>query len=385
MVSVPLSCKTRCGASISAPSSRTTAPCRALRLSALQIMVLLAVSLFAVPVSADVFTVSNVKVDETAKDASSAKVKAVGAAQVIAFRRLIRRITPQGSAEQLPEFGANEVSNMTSGMTFESEQTGPTRYKATLKISFLPDSVRELLYQYSVPIAEEQSTTILLVPVWKTANGHILWDGKNPWKEAWVGVDLEHSLTPALVPIGDLTDVSAITAEEAAARDSVKLEALRLRYAADKVVVSVATQQQDGTIHISLKGETSFGFLNYAHAFQIRDGDIATTLSDAALRFLFAMEETWKANTAQINAPDSSLNELTVAIPFDSLSEWNSLRARLQQTFGVSAVEIDSLSARGGIVKVRYEGGIDELREALKVSGLILSEVGGTWVIQPYY
>lgn len=333
---------------------------------------------------ADIFTVSNVRVDETAKDAQSAKFQAIGAAQVIAFRRLIRRITPQGSAEQLPDFGLNEVSNMTAGMTFADERTGPTRYIATLKISFLPDSVRQLLQQYSVPIVEEQAATVLMVPVWKGPGGTVLWDGENPWKNALVGADLQNSLTPALVPIGDITDVSAITAEDAAANDAVKLEALRLRYSVDYVLVSVATRRSDGSVHITLRGDTAYGFLNYAHSFKIEDGGLERTLENAARRFVFAMEETWKTSGATLSTPAANLNELVVAIPFDSLSEWNSLRARLQQTFGVSTVEIDSLSARGGIVKVQFEGTVEELGEALKVSGLILSEVGGTWVIQPY-
>ncbi len=347
----------------------------------------LVVMLLAVagPVRADVFTVSHVKVDETAKDAASAKVKAIGAAQVIAFRRLIQRITPAGSIDSLPQFGVNDVSPMTSGLTFEEERTGPTRYIATLTVSFLPDTVRELLYQYSVPIAEEQAAQILLVPVWKTADGLALWDGKNPWKDAWLALDLEHSLTPTLVPIGDLTDISAITAEEAIARDSVKLEALRLRYGVDNVVVSVAEQKSADSIYITLRGETSFGLLNYGHAFPVTDSDVAKTSDEAAQRFLFAMEETWKSAVAELSVPNANLNEIIVAIPFDSLSEWNSLRASIQQTFGVAKVEIDSLSARGGIVKVRYEGSIGDLSEALRVNGLILSEVGGTWVIQPYF
>ena len=337
------------------------------------------------PASADVFTISHVKVDETAADAAKAKVKAISAAQVIAFRRLVQRLAPAGSLEQLPQFGANEVSRMMSGMTFEDERTGPTRYIATLTIKFLPDNVRELLYQYNVPFAEEQAANILLLPMWKTDKGVALWEGENPWKEAWVAQDLENSLTPLLIPIGDLTDIAALSADEAAASDSIKLEALRLRYGAENVLVSIAERRADGTIYITLKGETSFGLVNYAHSFEIADDDIPATLAPAAERFLLAMEETWKGAIAKINVPSSNLNEITVAIPFDSLAEWNDIRARIQQTYGVGEVQIDSLSARGGIVKVRYEGAIDQFSEELKTNGLILSDVGGTWVIQPYY
>lgn len=336
------------------------------------------------PVKADVFTISHVKVDEKAEDATKAKVKAIGAAQLLAFRRLMRRITPVGSDELLPQFGANEVSRMMSGMTFEEERTGPTRYIATLTISFLPDTVRELLYQYKVPFAEEQAPVVLLLPVWKTSKGVALWEGKNPWKEAWVKLDLQNSLTPVLVPLGDLTDISAISAEEAAAGDAIKLEALRLRYGADKVLVSIAERRDDASVYATLTGETSFGAVNYAKAYPVDGQDVKAATDYAAAQFMATMEESWKTAVAKINVPTSNFNAITVAIPFDSLAEWNSIRNRIQQTYGVGEVQIDSLSARGGIVKVLYEGDIQQFQSELQTNGLILSEVGDTWVIQPY-
>ena len=85
--------------------------------------------------------------------------------------------------------------------------------------------------------------------------------------------------------------------------------------------------------------------MNYAHSFQIVNEDLPGTLVPAAERFLLAMEETWKTAVAETSVPSGNLNEITVAIPFDSLAEWNDIRSRIQQTYGVGEVQIDSLSA----------------------------------------
>ncbi|MGI9415494.1 MAG: DUF2066 domain-containing protein [Hyphomicrobiales bacterium] len=335
------------------------------------------------PLRADVFTISHVKVDETAADAAQAKIKAIEAAQLLAFQRLVKRLTPSGSDGQLPQFTGGDVARMMSGMTFEDERTGPTRYIATLTISFLPDAVRTLLYQYNVPLAEEQAPSMLVLPVWKTAEKTVLWDGDNPWKEAWIKLDVQNALTPILIPIGDLTDISAISAEEALAGNEIKLEALRLRYGADKVLVAVAESPDGISINASMSGVTSYGRLDLAQTFQGEPDKIAETATAAALGFLAAMEETWKSAMAQVKTPTSQLNSITVAIPFDSLAEWNTIRSRIQQTYGVGTVQIASLSARGGIVQINYDGSVQQFTEELQANGLQLSEVGGTWVIQP--
>ena len=335
------------------------------------------------PLRADVFTISHVKVDETAADAAQAKIRAIESAQLIAFMKLVKRLTPEGSDQQLPQFTGADVARMMSGMTFEDERTGPTRYIATLTISFLPDAVRTLLYQYNIPLAEEQAPSVLVLPVWKNGGKAVLWDGDNPWKEAWIKLDVQNALTPVLIPIGDLTDISAISAEEALAGDEIKLEALRLRYGADKVLVAVAETLDGVSINASMDGITSYGRLNIAQTFQGEPEKIGETASVAARGFLDAMEETWKSAMAQVQTPTSQLNSITVAIPFDSLAEWNSIRGRIQQTYGVGTVQIASLSARGGIVKIDYDGSVDQFTQQLEANGLQLSEVGGTWVIQP--
>lgn len=350
-------------------------------LAAALVIVLLAPGLAA----ADVFTISNVKVDVTAANAAQAKVQALEQAQLQAFQRLVKRLAPSGSEGLLPAFGASDAARMMAGMTVEEERTGPTRYIATLTISFLPDYVRNIFYQYNVPFTEEQAPVVLFLPVWNGPDGPVLWEGENPWRDAWVRGDLENSLTPMLVPLGDITDISTISAAEAANGDAVKLEALGLRYGVSNVLVTIAEPSGTNGVSVRLRGETGFGYLDTVRSFESAGESVGDQAVDAAVRVQQLLEEAWKTQRATVTPPTAALKSITVAIPFDSLAEWNAIRSRIQQTSGVGDVQIDSLSARGGIVRVSYDGSLDQLSQDLRANGLVLSDVGGTWVIQPYY
>jgi hypothetical protein len=337
------------------------------------------------PASADVFTINNVKVDVTAQDAATAKVQAIEQAQLAAFRRLVTRLTPAGSEHLLPEFLGSDVARMMAGMTFQDERTAPTRYIATVTISFLPEYVRNVFFQYNVPYTEEQAPVMLFLPVWNGGDGYVMFDVENPWRDAWVAGDLENSLTPMLVPIGDLTDISTLSPDEAAAGNAVKLEAMTLRYGVANILVGVAERVDASTLTLRLRGETGFGYLDISRSYQAQGGEIEDITAQAAQRIQELLEEAWKNQRAAVTTPTTLLNSLTVAIPFDSLGEWNAIRSRIQLTYGVGDVQIDSLSARGGIVRVSYDGSLQQLSEELRLNGLLLSEVGGTWVIQPQY
>ncbi len=337
------------------------------------------------PAAADVFTISDVRVDVTAGDAAQAKVLAIEQGQIEAFRRLVARLAPAGSDSLLPAFTGSDVTRMMEGMTFENERTAPTRYIAQLTIRFLPEYVRSVFYQYNVPFTEEQSPEVLFLPVWKVAGGYALWDDDNPWRDAWLGIDPQNSLTPMLIPIGDLTDVSTIAADEAASGNAVKLEALTLRYGINHALVAVAETDSVGNITIVLRGDTGFGFLDVVRTYQSSGMEIDVATLGAAQYIQGLLEEAWKNQRAEVTVPTELLNAITVAIPFDSLAEWNTIRSRIEQTYGVGSVEIDSLSARGGIVRISYEGALQQLSDELRIQGLVLSEVSGTWVIQPYF
>ncbi len=349
--------------------------------------------LFANAAMADLYSINSVKVDETAQDAVQAKTKAVGDGQMRAFRTLMRRLTRADDRVRLPEMKATDVSRLMDSMSVENERTSGTRYIATLTIRFRPETIQDLLLQFNIPFADEQAPGVLLLAIWKDQGKPTLWDPPNPWREAWAGLNVENSITPLFMPLGDLTDIGAITAEDVLAGDEEKIQAIKDRYAVDSVVIAIA-EPAAGGVRATINGETAVGPINEENVFDgsgLRVGDETSenaentdprkaALDQAARSFLAAIEDGWKAKHLRLGRTDGS--SMTVSVPFSSLGEWNNIRQRITATSGIGSVDVKRLSARGAVVDIVFSGNLGDLNDQFAQNGFELTDIGDTWVLQ---
>ncbi len=351
----------------------------------LGMFILSAVLVSAAPrAHADIWTVSGVSVDVTSESAAKAKLLAIGDAQVKAFYRLVDRLVPAKSAAPLKALGPDQVGRLLAGLSIEEERTAPKRYIAKLSIRFLATKTRALFNSFGVRYAEAQSEPVLVVPVWVTPQGADIWSGENPWHKAWSELDLNNALVPILLPLGDLTDTNALTAREAIAYNTVKLEALRIRYGASSVLVAGAEPKGETQIRGVMQGTSPVGRIGFDKTYEAED--LASAAALAANRFQLVMQEKWKSEnlvsptTTTAVAPS---NSITMAVPYSNAAEWSVLRSRIQTTRGVGRIDINSLSGRGAVVSIAFGGTLNELRSAFYQAGFDLSVVGGTWVLRP--
>jgi len=366
--------------------SETKMPiCRKLKISAVQILKLTVfyVSLWlAISVAhADIYEVKGLGVDATAKDAQQAKIAALKSGQEAAFNILVKRLAVVEDASKLPQFTNAETASLLAGLTIEEEKTSSTRYIAKLTVRFRAQQVKELLKQFNIPFADAQAPKILLVALWEKAPEPILWDNPNPWREAWSKVDASNSITPILLPLGDLTDISLITAQDVIAGSQTKLDQLKKRYGADHTLVAKAKPSEDGTqINVEVRGESPMGQVEFIQTYPIENGNLAGATFKAARDFLSALEVRWKQENQNQSSRGGQI--FAVTIPFSSLQEWQALRQTIVATNGVGAVDIKSLSARGALVDVRFAGDAGALAIELATHGLILTNVGNGWVLE---
>lgn len=333
---------------------------------------------------ADIWTVSGVAIDVTAESSTKAKLKAIGEAQVIAFRKLVDRLVPAKSAAPLKALEADDVGQLLAGLSIEEERAVPKRYIAKLSIRFLANKTRKLFGRYGVRYAEKQSEPVLVVPVWVTKEGADIWNGGNPWHKAWAELDLSNALIPILLPLGDITDSNALSAKEALAYNQVKLESLRIRYGASSVLVAGAEPKSDVRVRAVMQGTSPVGRIGFDKEYE--DVDLAAAALFAANRFQLVMQEKWKNENLVSYTTGQKVqrsNSITMAIPYNRSAEWNVLRSRIQTTAGVGRIDINSLSAREAVVTIAFGGTLDELRSSFYQSGFNLAVVGGMWVLQP--
>ncbi len=330
-----------------------------------------------------IYTVRSVKVDVRAESAAKAKIKAISEAQVKAFRTLVKRIGQEDALKRLSYLKPSDIGRLMSSLSIEEERTGPGRYIGRLTITFLPDRVRRLLARSGVKFTEAKAPKIIILPLWKTDQGDILWED-NPWRTAWQNLKAEDALVPVLVPLGDLADAQAISPAEALAGDGVKLDVIRLRYDGQAILVAIAEARGENSVHATMVGDSPVGQILFDKTYAATEGGIEEAAAEAVRRFHAVMTFKWKKIQGDSGSAMLRKQVLSVAVPFNTLEQWNFIRQRLLNTPGVNGVDVSQLSSGGAVVKVKYGIGFQDLQSSLAQNRLNLTLIGGTWVLQPY-
>jgi len=345
------------------------------------------------PVETGLFSVTGVQVDVTDKDATTARTRAIIEAQVKAFYMLAERLGSPEAAQRLQGIDARDIGRMLRSLSIEEERSGPGRYIGKLTVRFLPGKIREVFGRYGIEVVEGQAPPMVVLPVWKGPNGLVIWED-NLWRKAWLDLKAEQSLVPIIVPLGDLQDTSAITPEEAAAGNAIKLESLMMRYEAKAILVAIAEPDPAGGIHAVMQGDSPLGRVNFDKIYTADDGTVESAAAVAAKRFDGVMLDKWRSVQIKMAADARARAEaqeqtsrastsLPVAVPFSGIYQWNGIRARLLATPGVIGVDVSTIAENGAVIQLAFLDSVEVLQSALSSSGLRLVQSRGTWVLQP--
>jgi hypothetical protein len=242
------------------------------------------------------------------------------------------------------------------------------RYLATLTVRFNPVAVRDLLSASGVSFTEVRARPVLILPVFASTGRPLLFDDPNPWREAWTRRAARASLVPTTLPLGDLQDLSDITAAQAVAGDRTRLEAIGRRYGALDTAVAVATMRLDPqtskpTLALSVTRFSPSGDSTLVESFNGEAGQAEALLARAVDWVERELERLWKEENA-VGAGQEE-RRLVFIVPIQGLDEWTEIRRRLTGIGLVKKAEIAGLNRREGRIAVSFIGEIAQLKSAL--------------------
>jgi hypothetical protein len=330
--------------------------------------------------AADIFTVTGISIDATADNATAARDAAVRSGEKRALETLLKRLTLQSDWGLLPQIDEITAESMVRAFQVAGEKRSATRYLAALTVSFQPAAVRSLLTARSIPFSESPSRRAVLVAVLTDETGDKLWDEGNAWTAAWALNDLENTLTPMVMPLGDIGDMTTLTVQQALSGDRVALQAMAERYSADRVIVAHA---QSGETPDSLSAR----FVTYPigeaapRSWAAREGgsgSLGTSAYRLAARFVDKSEADWKRDSI---SRSSERAVLSASVAYQSLTEWQGIRRRLDQIPLIQNVTIVAVSTEGAQVELDYIGGIDTLDLNMAQQNLALTDLDGFWYL----
>lgn len=361
-------------------------PWRAIAAGVLLLGLSAVVALAAGPVETNIFAVQGVDVDVTSTDAAAAKNQALMDAQVKAFFTLVQRLSSPEVAESLASLKPDEIAPYLKSLSIEKETSAPGRYIGTFTVRFLPGKMQGLLGKYGVRVATDQAAPIIVVPVYRDSTGPKLWED-NPWRRAWLNLGAEQTRVPIIVPLGDLEDSAALTAQDVLESNTIKIEAARKRYGALSLLTAIAEPAENGKIHVKVSGHTGLGVINFEKDYESDEGIVEQSAEVAVRRIHAALIKTYD-NRAEMVAQQSDADEagpsraLAVSVSFNSPTEWNRIRSRVLSAPNVIGVDISTLAGDGAVIQLMFNGPVEDLQGNLQQFGLALSQIGQDWVIQ---
>ncbi len=324
----------------------------------------------------DVYVADNVPVDVTAPTVTDARDRALVQARVSGLRKVLERLVAPSDLPRVPTLTSTQVIDMVRDFSIANERTSAVRYIADLTVRFNPEAVRRLLRGANIPFAETMSKPLVVVPVLRTQDGKaLLWEDGNPWRAAWLKVASVNGLVPIYVPGAEPKDISAVTLDQALAKDAGALATLAGSYDAGGAVVALA--QMDGpAIRVTLN--------------VVRGGDteeLATTAVASGKDDLFtagaraavgAVEDSWRErNTVSFG----SVAQITALVPIESLKDWLTVRERLTGVPLIQRIDLQAITRDRAQVTLYFAGERDQLRLAMSQRDLSLTQQSGVWVI----
>lgn len=382
------------------------------------------------PARADVFTVRGVEVDETSDSAARARERAISIGQVLAARRLIERVTLPEDRAFMPPLDSAQVAPMVSGFQVEEEAPIGGRYVGRLTVAFDPDAIQDLLERSGSPYVLSTARPSVVVPVWRESPEveAVLWDGINPWRDAWSVAGTSDELVPVLTPSGDLADLQAIDVQRALALDLAALERLAANYGSAHVLVALASPspgaaltpgldplapplpppvdpnappaaeapQTLGDILVPAEPTTPEGAplipisarivgVDFANGgLQTDYGSLVATDPVILARGVAGLlQDGWKRALVTPN-PALTSAKLNVLYRPDSPADWMALQSVIGSEPLVQFARLDGVTNDGAVMTIEHRGTVEQLALALREHGAELTQgpqgLVATWV-----
>jgi hypothetical protein len=337
-------------------------------LPALAAMLALAAASAAAQTRGDLYTVSDIHVDVTAKSSTEAFTTAIAEGRPRAFQALYRRLTQQRDWARQPNLDNAALLRISRGYNVANERRSTTRYVADVTYIFNPEAVNRLLRTANIAYTQGNAQRILVVPVAPGA-------AAAGWAQALGSPSVQqNNLVPFSLPSAeDLRALANLNFENAGWND-VAAAAGRARTTEVALVQALAGPGKV-TVNIRRLGQ---GQAPARVSVDVPAPQVALAYSSAAAAAADAIDDLWKTRTT---VDPSQRGRIVADMRIASLAQWNEAQtamAGISLVTGVTLVAMDTGYVR---MQINYMGTAEQLREALGAARLTLTSRGGQWLL----
>jgi hypothetical protein len=321
------------------------------------------------------FTIRELKVDETARRASDARRVALEKVEIIAYEKLLLKVTqPEGRAV-LPELSTNEIRALISGIEVVEEQSSSRRYIASLNVRFEPGLVSQFLAEHSVPHVLSTGRGVLVLHAHKDMFSEYLWEPSPEILEARDSVDWVNRIRQYVFPRGELRERAAVTFGEVnnlKARAAYKIaQPLDVQ---SVLLISTEWVAEESGASLRFKFKSLDGQAEGVGSVEQLTGEReADVLRRGYEIILDKIDSEWRDQLLVDTGVGGELQAIVATSTGDVLS---AVEARLGDVTLVNEFRILEVGLPFSVIQFHYTGREDQMMMALRYAGLNIEAYG---------
>ena len=334
------------------------------------------------------FYINDVISDAKHQDLTKAKLKAEEKGRLVAFNKLLNRLTLR---KQIKETYKIDLNKMINFIKINNEANSTNRFVGSFDFCFNRDEVVNFFKKENLNFAEVFSLPISIFPIYEGPSGYVFLDEKDLWYNLWKNfLKTNDSLLKFKLSSGNLSLRRNIKGKEIIKSNKDVLKKIIKNDLTKRILVVILEPKlgRFGKYQLKISGKLynetgEFDQTIFSKSRNYKDFKSVTVLNKDLLlkdinELIYVFEESWKKNNF---FEEGSITFIDIYIPIQKMQDWSNSLSLLNNLPYIKKIDIVGLKGDVGKVSLTFQGTNNTFFNIINEKGYKLKQVNDEFIL----
>ena len=334
------------------------------------------------------FYINDVISDAKHQDLTKAKLQAEEKGRLVAFNKLLNRLTLR---KQIKETYKIDLNKMINFIKINNEANSTNRFVASFDFCFNRDEVVKFFKKENLNFAEVFSLPISIFPIYEGPSGYVFLDEKDVWYSLWkYFLKTNDSLLKFKLSSGNLSLRRSIKGKEIIKSNKDVLKKIIKNDLTKRILVVILEPKlgRYGKYQLKISGKLynengEFDQTIFSKSRNFKDFKSVTVLNKDLLlkdinELIYVFEESWKKNNF---FKEGLITFIDIYIPIKKMQDWSNALLLLNNLPYMKKIQIIGLKGDVGKVSLTFQGTNNTFFNILNEKGYKLKQVNDEFIL----
>ena len=334
------------------------------------------------------FYINDVISDAKHQDLTKAKLQAEEKGRLVAFNKLLNRLTLR---KQIKETYKIDLNKMINFIKINNEANSTNRFVASFDFCFNRNQVVNFFKKENLNFAEVFSLPISIFPIYEGPSGYIFLDEKDLWYNLWKNfLETNDSLLKFKLSSGNLSLKRSIKGKDIIKSNKNVLKKIIKNDLTKRILVVILEPKlgRYGKYQLKISGKLynengEFDQTIFSKSRNFKDFKSVTVLNKDLLlkdinELIYVFEESWKKNNF---FKEGLITFIDIYIPIKKMQDWSNALLLLNNLPYMKKIQIIGLKGDVGKVSLTFQGTNNTFFNILNEKGYKLKQVNDEFIL----